>query len=901
MDLQSVLAQLESKPEEEIREIATQVMEQTRGRKFVPSPGPQTEAWFCDADVLLYGGEAGGGKALALDTPILTRDRGWSTMGDMRVGDVVFASDGSPTTVVAVSEIQRNPCFEVELSTGEVFVADEGHQWLTLTKNERQSNAKRTDEFRDRRRENRESRATKDTNQSKATALANAAREYVLLKPIPPQSRTTKEIAESLTSCDRANHSIEVAGALQYDAKGLRIDPYLLGLWLGDGTAKSGEVGMTEADFDAILPAVVDGIVSDKKLADRDFRTVRFEGLQKRLRGMGLLRNKHIPGAYKTASVEQRLALLQGLMDTDGTCDKRGQCEIALSDKVLADDVLELIRSLGIKAYQREKPTTSKTSHRMKFVTDLLVFRLERKAVRQVRGGARSKLRYITRCDPVPIVDTICIEVDSPDHSYLAGECLIPTHNSGLICGLALENHHQSLIMRRNGVDLEGGGGIIEDLLRINGSRNGYSGKPPPTLRTEDGRIITFGSATNIGDEQKYQGRARDLLAVDEATQFAETQIRFLMGWVRTVQEGQRTRTVLATNPPLSSVGDWVIGMFRPWLDTTHPKPAQHGELRWYVTVRDAAGTVDLEVDGPDPVEVNGDKLIPTSRTFIPARLADNPFIQTDDYQKQLDALPEPYRSAARDGNFMASRVDNAFQVIPTQWIREAQDRWTAEPPPHTPMCALSADIAQGGNDTTTLVARYDYWIGLPEQTPGRDTPTGNEVAGLLISKRRNGCVLIIDMGGGYGGATKMRLKDNEIDVVGFKGAETSSRRTNDQAFTFYNNRAEVYWRLREALDPSQDGGAVLALPDDPELVSELTTPEFKITPRGIQITPKEKVVEILGHSPDKADAVVMANFAGPKLQTHGNMWRKFSAEQGHGGRRAIKVNQSHSAARRKR
>lgn len=467
---------------------------------------------------------------------------------------------------------------------------------------------------------------------------------------------------------------------------------------------------------------------------------------------------------------------------------------------------------------------------------------------------------------------------------------------SGLLCGLALENHHQSLLMRRNGVDLEGGGGLIEDLLRLNGSRDGFSGKSPPTLRTEDGRIITFGSASNLGDEQKYQGRARDFLGVDEATQFAESQIRFLMGWIRTVKEGQRTRAVLATNPPMSSVGDWVIGMFRPWLDLTHPKPAKPGELRWFVTTRDG----DIEVDGPLPVQIGGDTLIPTSRTFIPAKLADNPFIDRSQYQRQLDALPEPYRSSARDGNFMAARADDEFQVIPTAWIRAAQQRWSSMPPQHAPMSCLGVDIAQGGSDSTTFAARYDGWFAELDQVPGVETPTGNEVAGLIVAKRRNGCAVVIDMGGGYGGATMMRLKDNAIDVIGHKGAEASVKRTVDQQFGFFNKRAEIYWRFREALDPAQDGGSFIALPDDPELVSDLTAPRFEITSRGIKITPKESVVEMLGRSPDKGDAVVMAWSAGPRLMTHGNQWRKFSGEQG-AGRKAVKVNMGRMAARKAR
>lgn len=467
---------------------------------------------------------------------------------------------------------------------------------------------------------------------------------------------------------------------------------------------------------------------------------------------------------------------------------------------------------------------------------------------------------------------------------------------TALLIGLALQEHRRSLLMRRNMVDMEGGGGLIEELLRINGSRDGFSGKSPPTLRTLDHRTITFGAASTLGDEMKYQGRARDFLGLDEAVHFAESQVRFLMGWVRSEDPTQRKRVVLATNPPIDNTGDWVIGMFRPWLDLTHPNPAKPGELRWYVTAPDGK---EIEVDSSLPVRMDGRDVQPESRTFIPALLADNPFLVNTGYEAKLDAMPEPLRSAMRDGNFMLAREDDAFQVIPTAWIIAAQDRWVPTPPKHSPMSAIAADVAQGGADNTVLCARYDGWFDRLKVVPGVETPTGNEVAGLLIAERRNGATIVVDMGGGYGGAAMMRLKDNGIEpIVGHKGAESSVRRTADQQFKFFNKRAEIAWRLREALDPAQDGGSDIALPNDPELTSDLTAMRFEITSSGIKVTPKEKLVAELGRSPDKGDAVMMANAYGPKLMTHGNQWRGYSEQKASG---TVKVNMGRQAARRKR
>ncbi len=431
---------------------------------------------------------------------------------------------------------------------------------------------------------------------------------------------------------------------------------------------------------------------------------------------------------------------------------------------------------------------------------------------------------------------------------------------SALLLGLSLTAHERSLIMRRTYGELNA---LTEEICKYYGTREGFNASPPPRLRTTDGKLIEFGAAERVGDELKFMGQPHDLLGFDEAVHFAESQIRTLMGWVRSTTPGQRCRTILATNPPVKAEGQWIIGMFRPWLDPTHDRPAKHGELRWYITDPDGR---DLEVPDNTPVELsNGKVYIPTSRTFIHASLQDNPFLVNTNYQAQLDGLREPLRSAIRDGNFMAARVDAPDQLIPTEWVRLAQQRWTARPPKGIPMCAIGVDVAQGGEDSTTLAIRHDGWFAPLIQVPGKETPGGNEVAALVLQHRRDDALVIIDMGGGYGGAAKEHLEANRIRVQGYKGTYKTTRHSKHDNLAFFNTRTEAYWRLREALDPHQRGGSSIALPDDPELISDLTAIHFTTEKGPITITPKEELKVLLGRSPDKGDAVAMAWFGGSK------------------------------------
>lgn len=427
---------------------------------------------------------------------------------------------------------------------------------------------------------------------------------------------------------------------------------------------------------------------------------------------------------------------------------------------------------------------------------------------------------------------------------------------SDLGLGLAFTQHQRSLIIRRKYANLSA---MTERAIEINGTRQGFNGSPPPLLRSVDGRFIQFAGCQHLGDEQDWQGHAFDLKVFDEATQFLEAQVRFHLGWLRSTTPGQRVRALLATNPPISAEGDWIIGMFRPWLDITHTNPAQPGELRWYVTAPDGS---DLEVDGPDPVTLPGNRTpsIPMSRSFIPAFLKDNPYLVDSGYQAKLDGLPEPLRSAVRDGNFMAARADADFQVIPTQWVIEAEARWSKEKPENSVMTAMGVDIAQGGADRTVVACRYGGYYLPPVAVNGSDTPDGSSVAALVVKHRRDNCPVVVDMGGGYGGDTLSRLKDNGIDCERFNAANKSTATAQDGSkLQFRNKRAEAWWRFREALNPDQEGGSKIALPHDPDLRSDLCAPTWTLTSSGIQIESKQDIKKRIGRSTDKGDAVVMA------------------------------------------
>lgn len=458
-------------------------------------------------------------------------------------------------------------------------------------------------------------------------------------------------------------------------------------------------------------------------------------------------------------------------------------------------------------------------------------------------------------CNPGPQTDAYLSEADELFYGGAAGG-----GKSDLLIGVALNTAHNARIFRRNFKDIDGTGGLAQRLAQIRGTWAGYH-KQNHVVRLGKGREIEFAAFENAAEAEDYQGRPADFYGYDEITQFEEVLFRFLMTWNRSTKDGQRTRVICTGNPPVTAEGRWVIKYWGPWLDETHPLyPTPPGVLRWVTTINGE----DVWLDGPDLVEVDGEMIKPRSRTFIPAALEDNPDLhERDDYRSNLAALPEPYRSALKQGKFNAGTQDHDWQVIPTEWVLAAFARYNVRSLNSKfvlgPMTAMGVDVAQGGSANTVLAPLHNTTFTELIRKKGVDTKNGAAVAALVIENLTDGALVNIDCGGGWGNSAYEHLDNNGIDVQACIGARSVSQRDRSGKFTFKNERALAYWSLREALDP-RNGDDVAIFPD-PQVLADLTAVRRKKSEEStvIQIEDKAEIIKRLGRSTDDGDAIANA------------------------------------------
>jgi hypothetical protein len=460
---------------------------------------------------------------------------------------------------------------------------------------------------------------------------------------------------------------------------------------------------------------------------------------------------------------------------------------------------------------------------------------------------------------------------------------------SWLVTGLALTEHKRSVIFRQHKNQTRK---FVQDFAKILGNSDGYSSQNSE-WKYQD-RLIEFGGLEDPSDHEKWQGRDHSLKAYDEATQMRESDVRYTMGWCRSDDPDERCRVVITFNPPTTAEGRWVIKFFAPWLDKTHPRPARDGEIRWFTTLGDDP---DFEVpdgrrfvvtpDGAfdydfDSTQYTGARLTlikrPKSRTFITARVTDNPYYVATGYIGQLQNLPEPLRSQMLEGDFLAGVEDDAQQVIPTSWVEAAQQRWTERKAKadfrRGPQDALGVDAARGGNmggttgmtgkDKLVISPRYGTFFDTQIALPGVDVNTGNLAAAQILAHRRDGAPIQLDVAA-IGTSILDALQENGIHVVALNGTAKSFATDKSNLLRFFNMRAQLHWRMREALDPALPDDEAIALPPDPELLADLTAARWSLKSNGIQIEEKAEIKKRLGRSPDKGEACMYANVHSPK------------------------------------
>lgn len=379
-------------------------------------------------------------KGLALDTPIPTT-RGWATVADLRIGDEVFAPSGQRAKVTLKSEIHNRPCYELTFSDGSTVVSDHVHDWVVYGPDGEET--------------------------------IEAQHLHAWFKKLNAEGKTRQ-------------FSVKNTAPVEFDVADLPIHPYILGAWLGDGTSKNGDISASLADVNAMgaeLARRWDGQVSlfndyDKlgriSLTRPDADTclrghiserraingscIECEqskdrartnaDLSWRLAELGVKRNKHIPETYLFASVEQRIELVRGLMDTDGSWNAtRNRAVFVNTNERIIESLFEVLTSLGVTVQRSSvepKKAAHKRSHTLEFTpTTFNPFSLARKfnpaeefrvafASTQKNGTpAKAHRRLLIDIREVPSVPTQCIKVDAPEEMFLCGRAFIPTHNTG--------------------------------------------------------------------------------------------------------------------------------------------------------------------------------------------------------------------------------------------------------------------------------------------------------------------------------------------------------------------------------------------------------------------------------------------------------------------------------------
>lgn len=392
------------------------------------------------------------GKALWEETPILTPN-GFKLLKDINIGDYVFDDSGTAVCVLNKTEQQLDrDCYKITFSNGDSIIADAEHEWKYY----------------------------------------DGCKEKEVI--------TTTEVMKSRLEKNlkiKQHLRIDHTKLLEFDHKDVLIDPYTLGVWLGDGFSKQNRINSEYIDYCEYKKYIP--LTECKYLKNNDkVVTYKFNSFTtKDLKNLNLYKNKHIPKAYIFNDKETRIALLKGLMDTDGSIEENGVCRFHQSNLNLINDFILLLSTLGIKGVLSSKsPKVGKTAYTVCFVcNDFDISNLPRKLERQYKNKSHPKNKriYIKSIEKVDSVPVYCIQVDNESHMFLAGKTLIPTHN----CVIGDTN----ITVKINGVEMTLTAAQLYDLIETDNKVESYTPNDDYQILTQEGFKDFDGITSRYTDE----------------------------------------------------------------------------------------------------------------------------------------------------------------------------------------------------------------------------------------------------------------------------------------------------------------------------------------------------------------------------------------------------------------
>lgn len=570
---------------------------------------------------VLTGGKAYGGKELALDTLIPTPD-GFKELQDLVVTDEILDENGNICHVTHKSEIYfDHECYKITFKCGEEIIAGEKHWWVASTPNQRWKN--------------KESLYTTEELYEKHLQLQKEKNSrYLMIKNTKP---------------------------LNLPHKKFLIDPYLLGLWLGDGSS-NGYI-FTTNDEELLIPFKEKYKVTYKSKYD-----YYIEGMVKDLRKYNLINNKHIPNEYLRGSYEQRLELVKGLMDTDGSINKNGKCEIIQKNYKIIKGLQELLFTLGIETTINEtwkksqSMTEKKKYYRLTFRTTLPVFNLKRKLSRIPKKIRKDRYyQTIVNIEKINTVPTQCIAVDSPNKLFLCGENFIPTHNTYILTALALqyanEKNYRCLIARKNFGDLVSVTSIFDNIEQWTSDMEGVKPKrnAPFKYKFASGAEIHFLAFDRPEKRNKIRGTSFHRIIVDESSQLHEETLRYMFRSLRKNKEDPIPLSAIFASNPLGISNQYHIDKF-------------------------------VSEKAPNP--------------YISLGYTDNPYIDQKAYERSLLELPRIDRISQMMGDWTISLDDGLLM---------SGDEFDSVVIPKMPCKSVynlvSVDFASTGADSTALTS----------------------------------------------------------------------------------------------------------------------------------------------------------------------------------------------------